>query len=316
MYRYRFSIFTAQYGHCDWLYERVYKSLLTQSFKNFEWIIINDGSPDETDEIVEKILDEGKLNIRYYKKNNGGKHTAWRMAIPLFEGQYVIALDNDDLLMPNALAIFDKHWKELENLPEIEYSKYWEVKCRCVNSNNQLLGLSLPQFIFDSDYNTLMYKYNFMHELQGCRKVEILSSIGNIPDEFIYEKYAVNFPEGIRWSRVARKYKTRFVDEIVRVFSDTPDSISRQQVSLSARYQTLIYWIYRLLEQRDLIFRYRPFWYFKHIAVIVYCSKNLRISLTDLQTPKNEHFKLYDKVFMILAYIPVSILHYLLKNKY
>ena len=69
------TIFTPTYNRAH-LLERLYKNLCEQEYQNFEWLIIDDGSTDNTREIIENYKREGKLNIQYFYKENGGKHTA------------------------------------------------------------------------------------------------------------------------------------------------------------------------------------------------------------------------------------------------
>jgi len=79
MNNWRFSVFTATYNRAKFL-PRVYKSLKDQTFKDFEWIIVDDGSTDNTEELVNSFLNEKVLkSIKYIKKENAGKHTAWRV---------------------------------------------------------------------------------------------------------------------------------------------------------------------------------------------------------------------------------------------
>lgn len=61
--------------------------------------------------------------------------------------------------------------------------------------------------------------------MDGCRKVEVLRNEVSVPDNFMFEDKCSNFPEGVRWTRAARKYKTRFVPNIVRTYTIGHDSL-------------------------------------------------------------------------------------------
>ena len=67
------TILTPTYNRAK-LLNRLYQSLCLQTVQNFEWIIVNDGSKDNTDEIVHTFISENKININYLKQKNGGKH--------------------------------------------------------------------------------------------------------------------------------------------------------------------------------------------------------------------------------------------------
>ena len=80
------------------LLKDIYCSLIKQTFKDFEWIIIDDGSSDSTKDIVESLKEEGKINIVYVKKKNGGKHTALNRGVAIAKGELVLIVDSDDSL--------------------------------------------------------------------------------------------------------------------------------------------------------------------------------------------------------------------------
>lgn len=97
------TIFTPAYNRADRLH-RVYESLLAQSNRDFEWLIIDDGSTDSTEQVVREFMKQKAIDIRYVKKGNGGKHTAHNLAIKLARGEYFFCVDSDDWLAENAVA--------------------------------------------------------------------------------------------------------------------------------------------------------------------------------------------------------------------
>lgn len=101
------TIFTPTYnrGH---LLNRIYQSLLEQECLDFEWLIVDDGSTDDTELIVKSFIDENKINIRYIYKENGGKHTAHNSAVINADGEMFLCLDSDDQLAPNAVKIINQ----------------------------------------------------------------------------------------------------------------------------------------------------------------------------------------------------------------
>ena len=105
------SIITPTYnrGH---LLQRCYDSLSAQTRKDFEWIIVDDGSTDNTEEIVSSF--DSDYDIVYIKKENGGKHTALNTSHPYVHGKYVMILDSDDYLIPEAVEKIVKGWIDFE----------------------------------------------------------------------------------------------------------------------------------------------------------------------------------------------------------
>ena len=97
------TIFTPTYNRAA-LLPRVYESLLCQSSRDFEWLIVDDGSTDGTKEVVERMMAEGHIEIVYCRKENGGKHTAHNAAVELALGDWFLCVDSDDMLARNAVA--------------------------------------------------------------------------------------------------------------------------------------------------------------------------------------------------------------------
>ena len=79
------TIFTPTYNRANKL-ENVYNSLKNQISSEYEWLIVDDGSIDNTKKIVEKFINDSLLNVRYIKKDNGGKHTAHNLAVDEAKG--------------------------------------------------------------------------------------------------------------------------------------------------------------------------------------------------------------------------------------
>lgn len=97
------SVFTPSYNRADSL-PRLYHSLLVQTRLDFEWLIIDDGSTDQTADIVATFTGEGRFPVRYLQKENGGKHTAHNLALQEARGEWFLCVDSDDLLAPTAVA--------------------------------------------------------------------------------------------------------------------------------------------------------------------------------------------------------------------
>src|SRR2546423_7154708 len=106
----RFTVLTATYNRAH-LLPRVYESLCAQTFRDFEWVIVDDGSTDGTRELVSSWHED--FPIRYFWKPNGGKHTAVNLGVQEAAGQFIVILDSDDRLIPDTLERLDYHWKQI-----------------------------------------------------------------------------------------------------------------------------------------------------------------------------------------------------------
>ena len=111
----RITVFTPTYNRA-YIIEKLYHSLQRQTFRDFEWLIVDDGSSDNTAEVVSAWQQEGNdFPIRYYKKENGGKCRAINYGVDLAEGELFFNVDSDDYLTDDAL---EKVSRWVDTLPE------------------------------------------------------------------------------------------------------------------------------------------------------------------------------------------------------
>lgn len=103
----KYTIFTPTYNRAK-LLPKLYDSIAVQESRDFEWLIIDDGSVDNTGEVVQSFISKGEMNIRYIKQNNGGKHIAFNRAIEEAQSEWFVCIDSDDPLVPDAIANMDK----------------------------------------------------------------------------------------------------------------------------------------------------------------------------------------------------------------
>jgi glycosyltransferase involved in cell wall biosynthesis len=104
------TVFTPTYNRAHTLND-LYDSLCNQSQKGFEWLIIDDGSTDNTRDHIEKWIIENKLSIRYYYIANGGKMRAHNKAVKKCKTELFFCVDSDDMLTQNAIELIAKTWQ-------------------------------------------------------------------------------------------------------------------------------------------------------------------------------------------------------------
>lgn len=111
------SIITPTFNRAEYL-PHCYESLRAQTSFDFEWIIVDDGSTDNTLEVAATFLSDS-FTIAYLKKDNGGKHTALNAAHELIHGKYVLILDSDDYLTETAVQEVLDAWSQYDADPEV-----------------------------------------------------------------------------------------------------------------------------------------------------------------------------------------------------
>ena len=91
------TVITPTYNRAREL-KKLYESLLAQEDKDFKWLIVDDGSTDDTQDVVREWLNGNQLSMTYINKPNGGKHTALNLGIPQIDTPWTFIVDSDDYL--------------------------------------------------------------------------------------------------------------------------------------------------------------------------------------------------------------------------
>lgn len=110
------TLFTPTYNR-EKLLPHLYQSLCNQTSVDFTWLVVDDGSTDHTEQLIQQYISEHKIDIEYYKKSNGGKYTAYNFALDHITTELVmIAMDSDDWLKKNAVEKIVQEWKKVKQL--------------------------------------------------------------------------------------------------------------------------------------------------------------------------------------------------------
>ena len=105
------TVFTPTFNRAYTLH-KCYESLKRQSSKDFVWLIIDDGSSDNTKEIVYKWINENEIEIRYYYQKNQGMHGAHNTAYELIDTEINTCIDSDDYMTDYAVERIVDFWKK------------------------------------------------------------------------------------------------------------------------------------------------------------------------------------------------------------
>ncbi|MBE6677739.1 MAG: glycosyltransferase family 2 protein [Ruminococcaceae bacterium] len=108
------TIFTPTYNRAHTL-PRLYESLCAQTDKRFEWIVVNDGSTDNTNEVLNRIQREQAVNIIVINKENGGKPRAINDGLKTANGEFFFMVDSDDYITPDAVERLFCWCREIED---------------------------------------------------------------------------------------------------------------------------------------------------------------------------------------------------------
>jgi glycosyltransferase involved in cell wall biosynthesis len=224
----RFTVMTPTFNRAQCL-ERPYKSLCAQTFRDFEWVIVDDGSTDGTKDLVSSW--KTFFPIRYFWKPNGGKHTAMNLGVSMAKGEFVLFFDSDDLCTPNALERFDYHWRQIP-----DSSRFANLSCLCRRTDGSIVGKPYPANFVDALTFADQLRYRTV-ERWGINRTDVLRKF-RWPED---ERYA---PEGLVWNRISREYAARFVNEALRIYEPNSTGISATvtKLRISSPKTTLMYY--------------------------------------------------------------------------
>lgn len=200
------TILTPTYNRAYILTE-AFRSLCMQTSFDFEWIIVDDGSTDNTESMVNAWLTESMpFNIKYFKQLNGGKHRAINKGVSLAESDYILILDSDDFLENDAVSFIHKWIKSIEGLDNFA----GVAGLRGWKDRNEPIGNNLSTDYIDAT-NLERKKYHLSGDKAEIYKTEILKKYP-FP-EFDGENF---IRESAVWDRIAMAgYKLRWFNKII-----------------------------------------------------------------------------------------------------
>lgn len=200
------TIFTPTYNRAA-LLPRLYESLKSQIIHNFEWIVVDDGSSDNTEEVVQSFVAEGIIPIRYIQKSNEGKHLAINKGVELAQGELFFIVDSDDYLTSDATQQIEGYFpkiRERDDLAGVSFRR----------------GISATEYIgtnstFD-DTEASAFDFRYRYKIQGdMAEVFKTSVLRHYPFPKIEgERFC---SEGLVWNRIALKYQLLWTSHIIYI---------------------------------------------------------------------------------------------------
>lgn len=215
MNKFSITVFTPTFNRAK-LLPRLYQSLLSQNIKDFEWLIIDDGSTDGTRAVVQEYIDQGKIKIRYYYKENGGKHTAINFGVQKAEGKLFFVVDNDDWLNDNALHTLNHAWVNIEKIPEIG-----GVIGLSAYTNGSVIGDRFPHDRWEVSFADVYLKYHLKGDKAVAFKTDILRMYPFPEQEDIRFVF-----EAVVWHEMAKTHKIIALNCILQMKEYLPEGLT------------------------------------------------------------------------------------------
>lgn len=221
-YEYKITLFTPTYNRA-YILDKLYMSIQRQTFHDFEWIVLDDGSTDNTEIIVKQWVKENNFfPIRYYRQENGGKCRAINKGLDLARGELFFIMDSDDYLTDDALEKV-VYWESTIK----DKKDYCGVVGNRGTSETYTPNVSLRRPFKDG---------NVFERYPEYTKRVIDGERAGVWYTEIHRKYKYPEIEGenfltpcITWNRMARDgYKVRYFEDIIWVCNYLEDGLTMQ----------------------------------------------------------------------------------------
>lgn len=253
------TLFTPTYNRSH-LLSRLYKSIQQQNYKDFEWVIVDDGSKDDTHQLIERFIADKKISIRYFYKNNGGKHSAINYGLQKAKGELFFIIDSDDVLAENALENIECHYQSIKNNNKIcgiiGLSQYIDQQ--------EIVG---DRFLFENwevSFADVYLKYHLKGDKSVAFKTEILKQYP------FPEKKGIRFVfEAVVWHEMSKKYDVLALNEIIQKKEYLELGLSDS--SYKKWYvESLAFSYFQLIKNKTYPFTQYPFhslWNYIHLGI-------------------------------------------------
>lgn len=218
---YKFTVFTPTYNRAKLLTE-LYEALKNQTYKNFEWLIIDDGSTDNTEDTVKRFIGENILKINYIKKENGGKQRAYNLGVEKARGELFVCIDSDDKYVKEGLEIILKHWEGYSNDYKVAGMGYLSIY-----PDGKIIGTKFPEESMLSNQFEIYYN----NKVSGDKGLMFRTSI--LKKYKFPEIEGENFiTEAVVYNRISRDYKILYINEKIEIKQYHEDGLSSKYNNL------------------------------------------------------------------------------------
>ena len=210
------AVFTPTYNRAYKLPD-LYASLLRQTNKGFVWLVVDDGSSDKTQQLIQSYIDEGKISIRYVHRENGGKQRAHNTALEHCDEELFFTVDSDDYLVDTAIEQVKSTWNEWCQKPGIAGIVALKGK-----SASEPLNGRFPKGLKTTKVYDLYSKRHFTGDAEMIYRTAILKEYPYEiaeGEKFIAESYA--------FLKIDDTYDLAVLDSVVMICEYLPDGYTQ-----------------------------------------------------------------------------------------
>lgn len=209
------TVFTPTYNRAYCL-EKCYGSLIRQDNKDFIWLIIDDGSTDNTKKMANKWIRENKIDIKYHWQENQGMHGAHNTAYKLINTELNVCIDSDDYMADGAVERILSFWRKHGN------ENVSGIIALDATIDNQIIGSMLPEKLFRSTLFDLYNKYGATGDKKLVYRTELTKQYPY--PVFKNEKYV---GLAYKYYMLDMQYEMLLMNEVICHVEYLPDGSSR-----------------------------------------------------------------------------------------
>jgi glycosyltransferase involved in cell wall biosynthesis len=312
--RYKFTLFTPTYNRAYTL-KRVFDSLMAQTIEHssFEWILVDDGSTDDTQELADKFISEADFDIRYVKQSNHGKNYSHNKAVAMAEGELFLILDSDDEIVAKCMEIFWNYWSQISSDTK---ENIYGINCLCKDGfTDTLIGHKVEEGLME-DALIWKLKNRVFFETWGALNTKLFKK------HLFPEIEGVKFiPESYLWDSVGKNRKIYSTNEILRVVYHQDDGFTNN-ITKSYINDSKGRYIYHKMVVNDMFFellRYTPVRLLKDIIQFVRMGLHSNYSLLEILNALDKKYKKIITFFFFsfgyFFYLKDTVLKYYMKVK-
>lgn len=210
------TVFTPTYNRAHTL-PRLFRSLQEQTFRDFEWLVVDDGSSDDTPALLDRMRFADVLDMRWVCTENGGKHRAVNTGVRLALGELFFIVDSDDILVPDALEQLAKHYGQIR-----DDASFAGVSGMRAWPDGRKIGSPCRFETLDCTFVEFRHKHRMTGDVAEAYRTEVLRRFP-FP-EYPGEKFV---SEALVWSRIAAEHKLRYFDRNIYLCEYLPDGLTR-----------------------------------------------------------------------------------------
>lgn len=259
------TVFTPTYNRACTI-ARTFESLQSQTDKDFEWVVVDDGSSDNTQELLFELKRKANFFVNILYQSNAGKHVAINLGVQVARGEFFFILDSDDWLKPNAIATIKQLFKELPL-----NGKYAGISGIRITPKGDLIGTTFP-----SRYVDCTAFDRKKHNINGDKSEVYYTQLLR---EFPFPSFdGENFlTESVVWYRIAHAgYKIRWTNEPFYVCDYQSGGLSATTGKCSKNFRGYQLTTKELLEYRELPYQDRFMQLFAYAAIAYKEKKDMK----------------------------------------